>query len=90
MGETNVTPKRMHQLGRTLLALLPCIPLHKTPLIETHYPTDKKKVRARARTTKNSADSNWKWLFWRGRRRYSLVLGCENMCLSKLRMKRRG
>ena len=44
MGETNVTPKRMHQVGRTLLALLPRIRLPKTPLIETHYPTDKKKA----------------------------------------------
>ncbi len=44
MGEINVTPKRIHQVGRTLLALLPRIPLPKTPLIETHYPTDKKKA----------------------------------------------
>jgi hypothetical protein len=44
MGEINVTPKRMYQGGRTLLALLPCITLPKTPLIETHYPTDKKKA----------------------------------------------
>jgi hypothetical protein len=42
MSETNVTSKRMHQGRRTLLPLLPCIPLPKTPLIETHYPTDKK------------------------------------------------
>ncbi len=33
------------------MALLPCIPLPKTPLIETHYPTDKKKtVQARELT----------------------------------------
>ena len=44
MIETNVTPKRIHQVGRPLLALLPRIPLPKTPLIETHYPTDKKKA----------------------------------------------
>jgi hypothetical protein len=44
MIETNVTPKRIHQVGRPLLALLPGIPLPKTPLVETHYPTDKKKA----------------------------------------------
>jgi len=44
MVETNVTPKRIHQVGKTLLALLPSIPLPKTPLTETHYPTDQKKA----------------------------------------------
>jgi hypothetical protein len=44
MGETNVTPKRMHQGGRTPLALPLCIPLPKIPLIETHYTTDKKRA----------------------------------------------
>jgi hypothetical protein len=89
MSETNVTSERMHPGRRILLALLPCIPLPKTPLIETHYPTNRKKAAQGARTTENSADSNWKWLFWMERRRYSLILGCEDMCLSKLRMKRR-
>jgi hypothetical protein len=44
MGRTNVTPKRMHQGGITLLALPPCIPLPRTPLIETQYTTDKKRT----------------------------------------------
>jgi len=44
MGETNVTPKRMHQGGITLLALQMCIPLHRAPLIKTHYTTDKKRT----------------------------------------------
>jgi hypothetical protein len=44
MIETNVTRKRTHQVGRTLLALLPSIPLPKTPLVEIHYPKDKKKA----------------------------------------------
>ena len=44
MGKTNVTPKRMHQGGITLLALAACIPHPKAPLIETHYTTDKKKT----------------------------------------------
>ena len=44
MGETNVTPKRMHRGGITLLALPACIPLPRTPLIETHYTTDKKRT----------------------------------------------
>jgi len=47
MGETNVTPKRMHQGGITLLALPMCIPLLRTPLIETHYTTDKKRTMQR-------------------------------------------
>jgi hypothetical protein len=47
MGETNVTPKRMHQGGITLLALPTCIPLLKTPLIETHYTADKKRTMQR-------------------------------------------
>jgi hypothetical protein len=42
MGETNVTPKRMHQGGIILLALQMCIPLHRAPLIKTHYTIDKK------------------------------------------------
>jgi len=42
MGEINVTPKRMHQGGKTLLALLPCLSLPKAPFIETHYTTNKK------------------------------------------------
>jgi hypothetical protein len=41
MGETNITPKRIHQGGITLLALQLCIPLRRTPLIEVHYTTDK-------------------------------------------------
>jgi hypothetical protein len=44
MGEINVTPKRILRVGRTLLALLPRIPLPKTPLIETDYPEGKKKA----------------------------------------------
>jgi len=44
MGEINVTPKRIHQVGTTLLPLLPRIPLPQTPLIETHSPADKKKA----------------------------------------------
>ena len=44
MGKTNVTPKRMHQGGITLLALAACIPHPKAPLIETHDTTDKKKT----------------------------------------------
>jgi len=44
MGETNVTPKRMHRGGITLLALPACIPHLGTPLIETHYTTDKKRT----------------------------------------------
>jgi hypothetical protein len=44
MGETNVTPKRMHQGSITLLALPQCILLPRTPLIETHYTTDKKRT----------------------------------------------
>jgi hypothetical protein len=44
MGETNVTPKRMHQGGITLLVLPANIPLLRTPLIETHYTTDKKQT----------------------------------------------
>jgi len=44
MGETNVTPKRMHRGGITLLALPACIPLLKTPLIEPRDTTDKKKT----------------------------------------------
>ena len=32
----------MHQGGITRLALQLCIPYPKTPLIETHYTTDKK------------------------------------------------
>jgi hypothetical protein len=44
MGETNVTPKRMHQGGITLLALPTCIPHPGTPLIETRYTTGKKRT----------------------------------------------
>jgi hypothetical protein len=44
MGETNVTPKRMHRGGITLLALPACIPHPGTPLIETRYATDKKRT----------------------------------------------
>ncbi len=44
MGKTNVTPKRMHQGGITLLALPACIPHPGTPLIETRYTTDKKRT----------------------------------------------
>lgn len=44
MGKTNVTPKRMHQGGITLLALPACVPHPKAPLIETHYTTDKKRT----------------------------------------------
>jgi hypothetical protein len=44
MGKTNVTPKRMHQGGITLLALAACIPHPKAPLIETRYTTDKKRI----------------------------------------------
>jgi hypothetical protein len=44
MGETNVTPKRMHQGGITLLALQMCIPLRRAPLIKTHYAIDKKRT----------------------------------------------
>jgi hypothetical protein len=44
MGETNVTPKRMHQGGITLLALQMCIPLQRAPLIKTHYTTDKERT----------------------------------------------
>jgi hypothetical protein len=47
MGETNVTPKRMHQGGITLLVLPANIPLLRTPLIETHYTTDKKRTMQR-------------------------------------------
>jgi hypothetical protein len=47
MGETNVTPKRMHQGGITLLTLPTCILLHRTPLIETHYTSDKKQTMQR-------------------------------------------
>ena len=47
MGETNVTPKRMHRGGITLLALPACIPLPETPLILTRYTTDKKKTKQR-------------------------------------------
>jgi hypothetical protein len=47
MGETNVTPKRIHQVGRTLLTLLLPIPFLKTPLIETHDSTDKKNAAQR-------------------------------------------
>jgi hypothetical protein len=44
MGETNVTPKRMHQGEITLLPLPKCILFLKTPLIDTHYTTDKKRT----------------------------------------------
>jgi len=44
MGETNVTPKRMHQEGITLLTLPRCIALLKAPLIETHNTTEKKRI----------------------------------------------
>ncbi len=44
MGETNVTPKRMHRGGITLLALPACIPHPGTPLIETGYTTGKKRT----------------------------------------------
>jgi hypothetical protein len=44
MGETNATPKRMHQGGISPLALLPCVPSPKAPLIETPYTTDKKRT----------------------------------------------
>jgi hypothetical protein len=44
MGKTNVTPKRMHQGGITLLALPACIPHPGTPLIERRYTTDKKRT----------------------------------------------
>lgn len=44
MGETNVTPKRMHRGGITLLTLPVCIPHPGTPLIETRYTTDKKRT----------------------------------------------
>ena len=44
MGETNVIPKRMYQGGVTLLFLPPSIPLPRSPLIETHYTTDKKRT----------------------------------------------
>lgn len=47
MGETNVTPKRVHQRGITLLPLPKCILLPKTPLIETHYTTDRKRTTQR-------------------------------------------
>jgi hypothetical protein len=47
MGETNVIPKRMHQGGITLLAPLTCIPLLRTPLIETHYTINKKQIMQR-------------------------------------------
>jgi hypothetical protein len=47
MGETNVTPKRMHRGGITLLALPACIPHPKAPLIETPYTTDKKRTMQR-------------------------------------------
>jgi hypothetical protein len=44
MGETNVTPKRMHQGGMTLLALPWGIPLLKAPLIEIQNTIDKKRA----------------------------------------------
>ena len=44
MGETNVTPKRMHRGGITPLALPACIPHPGTPLIETRYTTDKERT----------------------------------------------
>jgi len=44
MGETNVTPKRMHRGGITVLSLQLCIPFRRAPLIETHYTTDKKQT----------------------------------------------
>jgi len=47
MGETNVTQKRMHQGGMTLLALPRGSPLPKAPLIETHNTTDKKRAMQR-------------------------------------------
>jgi len=47
MGETNVTPRRIHQGGTTLLALPACIPIPRTPLIETPYTTDKKQTMQR-------------------------------------------
>jgi len=43
MGGTNPTPERMRQGGMTLVSLLPCIFLPRAPLIEIHYPTDKKR-----------------------------------------------
>jgi hypothetical protein len=43
MGETNVTPKRMHPGGMTLLTLPRCIPLPEALLIEAHDTTDKKR-----------------------------------------------
>ena len=46
MGETNVTPKRMHPGGITLLVLPAYIPPPKVPLI-THYPADKKQTAQR-------------------------------------------
>jgi hypothetical protein len=47
MGETNVTPKRMHQGGITRVALPTCIPFLRTPLLETHHTIDKKKTMQR-------------------------------------------
>ena len=44
MGETNVTPKRINQGGVTLLSLPPSIPLPKSPLIEAHDTTEKKRT----------------------------------------------
>jgi hypothetical protein len=44
MGETNITPKRMHPGGITLLALPLFIPLPRAPLIETLNTTDKKRT----------------------------------------------
>jgi hypothetical protein len=44
MGKTNVTSKRMHQEGITLLALPSCITRPGSPLIETPYTADKKRT----------------------------------------------
>jgi hypothetical protein len=54
MGETNVTPKRMHQGGMTLLALPGGIPLPKAPLIETQKITDKKRAAQRCELPKTA------------------------------------
>jgi len=89
MGETNVTPKRIHQVGGALLALLPGILLPKTLLTETHYPTDKIKALLGCGLPKIALTQIGSG-YSGGGRRYSLVPGYENMCLSKLRMKRRG
>jgi hypothetical protein len=52
MGETNITTKRMHQGGITLLALQMCIPLRRIPLIEIQNTTDKKRTIQRRKLPK--------------------------------------